>query len=72
LPTLPQTDVDEWSSGGAQNTVPYRVQRAEDLRGQPLSEGRLDVEVALAMCATSGSALGTVPGEGADPQAGSL
>jgi len=32
------------------NTVHYRVQRAEELRGQPISEGRLDVEVALLAC----------------------
>jgi hypothetical protein len=32
------------------NTVHYRVQRAEDLRGLPLSEGRLDAEVALLVC----------------------
>lgn len=32
------------------NTVPYRVQRAEELRGRPISEGRLDVEVALLAC----------------------
>jgi len=32
------------------NTVHYRVQRAEELRGQPLTEGHLDVEVALLVC----------------------
>lgn len=32
------------------NTVHYRVQRAEELRGLPLAEGRLDVEVALLVC----------------------
>jgi hypothetical protein len=32
------------------NTVHYRVQRAEELRGRPLSDGRLDVEVALLAC----------------------
>jgi len=32
------------------NTVHYRVQRAEELRGRPLSAGRLDVEVALLAC----------------------
>lgn len=32
------------------NTVHYRVQRAEELRGQPIAEGRLDVEIALLAC----------------------
>ena len=32
------------------NTVHYRVQRAEELRGLPIAEGRLDVEVALLAC----------------------
>jgi hypothetical protein len=32
------------------NTVHYRVQRAEELRGQPISEVRLDVELALLAC----------------------
>lgn len=32
------------------NTVHYRVQRAEELRGLPIAEGRLDVEVALLVC----------------------
>ncbi|MFC8849793.1 MULTISPECIES: PucR family transcriptional regulator [unclassified Micromonospora] len=32
------------------NTVHYRVQRAEELRGQPISEGRIDMEVALLAC----------------------
>jgi DNA-binding PucR family transcriptional regulator len=29
------------------NTVQYRIRKAEELRGRPLSDGRLDVEVAL-------------------------
>jgi DNA-binding PucR family transcriptional regulator len=29
------------------NTVQYRIRKAEQLRGRPLSDGRLDVEVAL-------------------------
>jgi DNA-binding PucR family transcriptional regulator len=29
------------------NTVQYRIRKAEDTRGRPLSDGRLDVEVAL-------------------------
>jgi DNA-binding PucR family transcriptional regulator len=29
------------------NTVQYRIRQAEELRGRPFSEGRLDVELAL-------------------------
>ena len=32
------------------NTVHYRVRKAEEIRGRPLSDGRLDVEVALVAC----------------------
>ena len=32
------------------NTVHYRVKKAEQLRGRPLAEDRLDVEVALLVC----------------------
>jgi sugar diacid utilization regulator len=32
------------------NTVHYRIRKAEEIRGRPLSQGRLDVEVALAVC----------------------
>ena len=32
------------------NTAQYRVQKAEELRGRPLREGRLDVELALLAC----------------------
>lgn len=32
------------------NTVHYRVKKAEQLRGRPLSEDRLDLEVALLVC----------------------
>ncbi|GAA1770412.1 helix-turn-helix domain-containing protein [Nocardioides hankookensis] len=32
------------------NTVLYRLRRAEEARGRPLDEGRLDVEVALLAC----------------------
>lgn len=32
------------------NTVHYRVQRAEELRGLPIAEARLDLEVALLAC----------------------
>ncbi|WP_214366559.1 PucR family transcriptional regulator [Pseudonocardia sp. H11422] len=32
------------------NTVHYRVRKAEEIRGRPLGDGRLDVEVALVLC----------------------
>ena len=32
------------------NSVKYRVQRAIERRGRPISDGRLDVEVALLLC----------------------
>lgn len=32
------------------NTVSYRIRKAEEVRGRPLSEDRLDVEVALLVC----------------------
>ncbi|MHA6793057.1 PucR family transcriptional regulator [Pseudonocardia bannensis] len=32
------------------NTVHYRVRKAEEIRGRPLGDGRLDVEVALVIC----------------------
>jgi len=32
------------------NTVQYRIRQAEELRGRPFSDGRLDVELALAAC----------------------
>jgi hypothetical protein len=32
------------------NSVRYRLERAEELRGRPLADGRLDVEVALLVC----------------------
>ncbi len=32
------------------NTVLYRVRRAEESRGRPLDDGRLDLEVALLVC----------------------
>lgn len=32
------------------NTVHYRVRKAEELRGRPLTDGRLDVEIALLAC----------------------
>ena len=39
------------------NTAQYRVQKAEGLRGRPLREGRLDVELALLACHWLGSAV---------------
>jgi hypothetical protein len=39
------------------NTAQYRVQKAEELRGRPLREGRLDVELALLACHWLGSAI---------------
>jgi hypothetical protein len=32
------------------NTIQYRIRKAEEARGRPLSDGRLDVEVALLAC----------------------
>ncbi|MBA3744460.1 helix-turn-helix domain-containing protein [Sporichthya sp.] len=32
------------------NTVSYRIRKAEEVRGRPFGEGRLDVEVALLVC----------------------
>ncbi len=39
------------------NTVKYRVQRAAERRGKPITENRLDIEVALTLCHWYGSAL---------------
>jgi DNA-binding PucR family transcriptional regulator len=39
------------------NTVKYRVQRALERRGRPLTDDRLDVEVALALCHWYGPAV---------------
>lgn len=39
------------------NTAQYRVQKAEELRGRPLREGRLEVELALLACHWLGSAV---------------
>lgn len=53
------------------NTVHYRVRKAEELRGRALSEGRLDVEVALLACELLGQRIsGTstvLELEGAEP-----
>jgi DNA-binding PucR family transcriptional regulator len=37
------------------NTVQYRIRKAEELRGRPLADGRLDVEVALLAISMLGS-----------------
>jgi DNA-binding PucR family transcriptional regulator len=39
------------------NSIKYRVQRAIDRRGRPISDGRLDVEIALLLCHWYGSAV---------------
>ena len=39
------------------NSVKYRVQRAVDRRGRPITDGRLDVEIALLLCHWYGSAV---------------
>jgi hypothetical protein len=39
------------------NTVHYRIRRAEEIRGRPLQESRLDVELALSACRWLGSAV---------------
>ena len=43
------------------NSVKYRVQRAIERRGRPITDGRLDVEVALLLCHWYGNAVLTVP-----------
>ena len=43
------------------NSVKYRVHRAIERRGRPISDGRLDVEVALLLCHWYGSAVLTIP-----------
>jgi DNA-binding PucR family transcriptional regulator len=39
------------------NTVKYRVQRAGERRGRPITEDRLDVEIALLLCQWYGAAV---------------
>lgn len=39
------------------NTVHYRVQRAEEIRGRPLEEDRIDLEVALVLCSQLGGSV---------------
>lgn len=43
------------------NSVQYRIQRAEELRGRSLREDRLDLEIALLACYWLGSAVLTPP-----------
>jgi len=38
------------------NTIQYRIRKAEETRGRPFDDGRLDVEVALLACRLLGSA----------------
>lgn len=44
------------------NSVQYRLRRAEEVRGRPLVEGRLDVEVALLACRLLGATVLRAPG----------
>lgn len=37
------------------NTIQYRIRKAEQMRGRPLQDGRIDVEVALLACRRLGS-----------------
>jgi DNA-binding PucR family transcriptional regulator len=37
------------------NSIKYRVQRAIERRGRPITDGRLDVEIALLLCHWYGS-----------------
>jgi DNA-binding PucR family transcriptional regulator len=39
------------------NTIQYRIRKAEQERGRPLTEGRIDVEVALLACRVLGGAV---------------
>jgi len=39
------------------NTVQYRIRQAEELRGRPFADGRLDVELALLACHWLGPAV---------------
>ena len=46
------------------NTIQYRVRKAEEARGRPLADGRLDVEVALLACRLLGSTVLRSPSAG--------
>lgn len=48
------------------NTVHYRVRKAEEVRGRPLTDGRLDVEIALLATDLLGRRMGS-PNGAADP-----
>lgn len=39
------------------NTVRYRIRRAEEVRGRPLTEERIDLEVALVVCSQLGASV---------------
>jgi DNA-binding PucR family transcriptional regulator len=39
------------------NSAQYRIEKAEELRGRPLRDGRLDVELALLACHWLGQAV---------------
>ena len=43
------------------NSVKYRVQRAIERRGRPISDDRLDIEIALLLCHWYGNAVLTIP-----------
>jgi DNA-binding PucR family transcriptional regulator len=43
------------------NSVKYRVQRAIDRRGRPITDGRFDIELALLLCHWYGSSVLTFP-----------
>lgn len=43
------------------NSVQYRVRKAEEILGRPVSENRLDVELALRLCHRLGGAVLTTP-----------
>ncbi|HEX4248316.1 MAG TPA: helix-turn-helix domain-containing protein [Pseudonocardia sp.] len=45
------------------NTIQYRIRKAEEARGRPLADGRLDVEVALLTCRLLGSRVLRPPGQ---------
>jgi DNA-binding PucR family transcriptional regulator len=51
------------------NTIQYRIHKAEQARGRPLADGRLDVEVALLACRLLGAAV-LRPSRAASPRPG--
>lgn len=46
------------------NTIQYRIRKAEDARGRPLTDGRVDVEVALLACRLLGATVLRSPDDG--------